>query len=69
MREELKRRTSKRKATLEIQIFKGQTIISEAARQYDLTPSEIQSWINDALIDLSYQRPDVALFILGWNHN
>lgn len=48
MGEELKRWTSKRKATLVIEIFKGQTTISEAARQYDLTPSEIQSWIDDA---------------------
>lgn len=48
MSEELKRWTSKRKATLVIEIFKGQITISEAARQYDLTPSEIQSWINDA---------------------
>ncbi len=31
-----------------IQIFKGQFSISEASRQYDLTPSEIQRWLNDA---------------------
>ena len=48
MSEELKRWTSKRKAALVIEIFKGQTTISEASRCYDLTPSEIQSWIDDA---------------------
>jgi transposase-like protein len=48
MSEELKRWTSKRKAALVIELLKGQTTISEASRQYDLTPSEIQLWIDDA---------------------
>lgn len=48
MSEELKRWTSKRKAALVIELLKGQTTISEVSRQYDLTPSEIQSWIDDA---------------------
>ena len=48
MSEEVKRWTSKRKSALVIQILKGQTTISEASRQHDLPPSEIQSWIDDA---------------------
>lgn len=48
MSEELKRWTSKRKAALVIGLLKGQTTISEASHQYDLTPSEIQSWIDRA---------------------
>jgi transposase-like protein len=48
MSEEVKRWTSKRKSALVIQILKGQTTISEASRQYDLPPSEIQSWVDDA---------------------
>ena len=48
MSEDVKRWTSKRKSSLVIQILKGQTTISEASRQYDLTPSEIQCWVGDA---------------------
>lgn len=48
MSEEVKRWTSKRKATLVIELLKGQTTVAEASRQYDLTPSEIQSWMVDA---------------------
>ena len=48
MSEDVKRWTSKRKSSLVIQILKGETAISEASRQYDLTPSELQCWVNDA---------------------
>ena len=48
MSEEVKRWTSKRKSALAIKLLKGQTTISEASREYDLTPSEIQSWLVDA---------------------
>ena len=48
MSEEVKRWSSKRKSTLIMQIFKGQTTVSEAAREFDITPSEIESWISDA---------------------
>lgn len=48
MSEEVKRWTSKRKSSLVIQILKGQTTIAEAAREFDITPSEIESWIEDA---------------------
>ena len=45
---EIKRWTAKRKAELIRQIYKGQTTIEEASREYDLTPSEIERWIDDA---------------------
>lgn len=45
---EIKRWTAKRKAELIRQIYKGQTSIEEASREYDLTPSEIERWIEDA---------------------
>jgi transposase-like protein len=48
MSEDVKRWTSKRKSSLVIQILKGQTSISEASRQHDLTPSEIKCWVDDA---------------------
>jgi transposase-like protein len=48
MSEEVKCWTSKRKSSLVIQILKGQTSIAEAAREFDITPSEIESWLEDA---------------------
>lgn len=40
MSEEVKRWTSKRKASLVIQIVKGQTTLSEASREFDLPPPQ-----------------------------
>lgn len=48
MSEDVKRCTSKRKSSLVIKILKDQTTISETSRQYDLTPSELKCWVNDA---------------------
>jgi len=45
---EIKRWTAKRKAELIRQVYKGQTSIEKAAREYDLTPSEIERWMDDA---------------------
>lgn len=45
---EIKRWTAKRKAELIKQIYRGQTTIPEAARTYDLTQQEIESWMTDA---------------------
>ena len=45
---EIKRWTAKRKAALIREIYKGQTTVPEAARQHDLTPSEIEGWIEEA---------------------
>ena len=45
---EIKRWAAKRKAELIRQIYKGQTSIEEASREYNLTPSEIERWIEDA---------------------
>ena len=45
---EIKRWTAKREAALIREIYKGQTTISEAARQYDLTPSEVEGWMDEA---------------------
>ena len=45
---DIKRWTAKRKATLVKELIRGQTTISEAARLYDLLPSEIEKWVEDA---------------------
>ncbi|MDR9497980.1 MAG: DUF1153 domain-containing protein [Hydrogenovibrio sp.] len=42
---EIKRWTAKRKAELVKQIMKGQTTTAQAARDYDLTVSEVEKWL------------------------
>ena len=48
MDETVKRWTAKRKTALVIEIIQGNTTVAEASRTYDLTPSEIETWIDDA---------------------
>lgn len=48
MEEEIKRWTAKRKTALVMDIIQGKTTVSEAARAFDLAPSEIEEWVNDA---------------------
>ena len=48
MDEEIKRWTAKRKTALVMDIIQGKTTVSEAARGFDLAPSEIEAWVNDA---------------------
>ncbi len=45
---ELKRWTAKRKASLVMDIIKGKTTLAEASREFDLTPSEIEEWMDEA---------------------
>ena len=45
---EIKRWTAKRKAELIKQIYRGQTTVPEAAREYDLTQAKIENWMDDA---------------------
>ena len=40
MEEEIKRWTARRKAALVLEIIQGKTTVSEASREFDLTPSE-----------------------------
>ena len=44
----IKRWTAKRKAAVVMDIFKGKTMFAEVARQYDLTVSEVEGWIDEA---------------------
>jgi len=48
MDEEIKRWTARRKSALVMEIIQGTTTLAEASRQYDLKPSEIEQWIDDA---------------------
>ena len=47
MEEEIKRWTARRKSALVLEIIQGKTTVAEASRQFDLTPSEIESWVVD----------------------
>ena len=46
--EEVKRWTAKRKSALVLDIIQGKTTVAEASRSYDLSPSEIENWVDDA---------------------
>ena len=45
MDEDVKRWTARRKSALVLDIIQGKTTVSEAARQFDLSPSEIEEWV------------------------
>ena len=44
----IKRWTAKRKSALVIELLQGKPTVAEASRSYDLTPSEIEGWVEDA---------------------
>lgn len=46
MDDSIKRWTAKRKTALVVEIIQGKT--AEASRAYDLSPSEIEGWVDDA---------------------
>lgn len=47
MEEEIKRWTARRKSALVLDIIQGKTTVAEASRQFDIPPSEIESWVED----------------------
>lgn len=48
MEEEIKRWTARRKSALVMDLIQGKVTVSEASRQFDLAPSEIEGWVDDA---------------------
>lgn len=52
MEDEIKRGTAKRKSALVMEILQGKTTVAEASRAYDLPPSEIETWIDEARRDM-----------------
>lgn len=48
MDEEIKRWTAKRKSALVMEIIQGKKTLAEASRQFDLPPSEIEDWVDQA---------------------
>ena len=47
MKEEIKRWMAWRKSQLVLEIIQGRTSVSEASRQFDLPPSEIEGWVDN----------------------
>lgn len=45
--DEIKRWTAKRKSALVLEIIQGKVTVADASRAYDLTPSEIESWVEE----------------------
>ena len=45
--EDIKRWTARRKAALVLDIIQGKTTVAEASRSFDLTPSEIEEWVDE----------------------
>ena len=48
MNDDIKRWTAKRKMALVMDIIQGKTSVSEASRAYDLSPSEVENWVDEA---------------------
>ncbi len=47
MEDDIKRWTAKRKAALVLDIIQGKTTVAEASRAFDLTPSEVEAWVEE----------------------
>ena len=47
MEEDIKRWTARRKAALVLEIIQGKTTVAEASRSFDLSPSEIEEWVDE----------------------
>ena len=45
--EDIKRWTARRKSALVQDIIQGKTTVAEASRAYDLSPSEVEQWVDD----------------------
>ncbi|WP_036665965.1 DUF1153 domain-containing protein [Paludibacterium yongneupense] len=48
MADEIRPWTAKRKAALAMEIIQGKTTVAQASRSFDLTPSEVEEWVDEA---------------------
>ena len=48
MEEDIKRWTAKCKAALVMEIIQGKTTVAEASRSFDLQPSGVEEWVDEA---------------------
>lgn len=47
MKEEIMRWTARRNSALVLEIIQSKSTLASASRQFDLTPAEIESWVED----------------------
>ena len=47
MEDDIKRWTVKRKTALVLDIIQGKTTVSEASRAFDLSPSDVEHWVDE----------------------
>jgi transposase-like protein len=47
MEEEIKHWTARRKSAPVLEIIQGKTTVAEASRAFDITPSEIETWVDE----------------------
>ena len=70
MDEEIKRWTARRKSALVLELLQGRTTVSEAARQYDLPPSEIEGWVDQAkagkVPPIAVWAGNLLMLLWGW---
>lgn len=52
MEDDIKRWTATRTSGLVLDIIQGKETLSEASRQYDLSPSAVEQWVDDAKRDM-----------------
>ena len=63
MDDSIKRWTAKRKTALVVEIIQGKTTVAAAGRAHDLSPSEIEGWVEDAKRGMDFKgtaAPDGA---------
>ena len=56
MDDSIKRWRAKRKTALVIEIIQGKTTVAEASRSFDLSPSGIGGWVDDAKRGMDIER-------------
>lgn len=49
MEEEIERWTAQRESALVLEIIQGKTSVAAASHQFDRTPAEIESWVDDGM--------------------
>jgi transposase-like protein len=60
MDERIKRWTAPRKSALVLEITLGKTAMAEASRKFDLTPPEIENWIDQGKAGMENENQDGA---------
>lgn len=47
MQDDIKRWTAKRKTALVLDIIQGKTTLAQASRTFDITPSQLEQWVDE----------------------